>query len=104
MGISGFVDTAEFAPTAEERVDAGRRDRLVLTHLRRVIRAISVICVRLNYFTLNFRIARIVSSICIVNLFVRYVMPAFALFIRIVRVLAVDICRYMALIARASAV
>lgn len=34
MGISGFVDTAEFAPTAEERVDAGRRDRLVLTRLQ----------------------------------------------------------------------
>ena len=31
MGIGGFVDAAKFAPTAEERVDAGRRDRLVLT-------------------------------------------------------------------------
>ena len=31
MGIGGFVDTTEFAPTAEERVDAGWRDRLVLT-------------------------------------------------------------------------
>ena len=30
VGISGFVDAAKFAPTAEERVDAGRRDRLVL--------------------------------------------------------------------------
>ena len=31
MGIGGFVDAAEFAPATEERIDAGRRDRLVLT-------------------------------------------------------------------------
>jgi len=31
MGIGGFVNATEFAPTAEERVGAGWRDGLVLT-------------------------------------------------------------------------
>ena len=31
FAIGGFVDAAEFAPATEERIDAGRRDRLVLT-------------------------------------------------------------------------
>ena len=30
VGIGGFVDAAGFAPTAKQRVDAGRRDGLVL--------------------------------------------------------------------------